>query len=265
MRIKPSLHYILSTTVILLAVMGITLSIISVRHEELVMEQMKIQAKALFQQIVITRRWIADHGGVFVEKLPWVEANPYLKNSHITDKEGKRYVKENPAMVTKQLSQYAQKDKLYSFHITSLKLINPENRPDAFEENALRVFDEKKTRELFKIEKIGGSHYYRYIAPLYVEEACLECHAKQGYKVGDIRGAISITVPMDYAFSVISSDRKNMVFSGMLMVAVLMVVLFVMTGRMVINPIRRIRAFMADFSRTGKPDFPVLKTRDEIE
>ena len=76
MRINLSLKYILSTTVVLLAVMGITLGIISKRHEELVMEQMKIQAKALFQQIVITRRWIADHGGVFVEKLPWEKPNP---------------------------------------------------------------------------------------------------------------------------------------------------------------------------------------------
>ena len=70
---------------------------------------------------------------------------------------------------------------------------------------------------------------------------------------------------MDYAFSVISSYRKNMVYSGILMVAVLMVVLYVVTGRMVINPIRRIRAYMADFSTTGKPDFPVLRTNDEVE
>ena len=265
MRLNLSLKYILSTTIILLLVMGVILGIISVRHEELVMEQTKIQAKALFQQIVITRRWIADHGGVFVEKLPWVEENPYLKNSRLTDTEGRRYVKENPAMVTKQLSQYAQKDKLYSFHITSLKLMNPENAPDDFEKSALRAFDEKKLQELAKVEKIAGSHYYRYIAPLYVEDACLECHAKQGYVVGDIRGAISITVPIDYAFTVISSDRRNMIFGGILMVAVLMVALSLMTGRMVINPIKKIRTFMADFSENGKPDFPVLQTNDEIE
>jgi len=265
MRINLSLKYILSTIVILLVVMGVTLGIISVRHEELVMEQTKIQAKTLFQQIVITRRWIADHGGVFVEKLPWVEANPYLKDSQMIDTKGKKYLKENPAMVTKQLSKYAQKDKLYSFHITSLKLMNPENAPDDFERSALRAFDEKKLQELAKIEKTGGSHYYRYIAPLYVEGACLECHAKQGYIVGDIRGAISITVPIDYAFSAINSDRKNMIVGGILMVAVLMVVLSLMTGRMVINPIKKIRTFMVDFSENGKPDFPVLKTNDEIE
>lgn len=265
MRINLSLKYILATTVILLIVMGVTLGIIAKRHEELVMEQTKIQAKALFQQIVITRRWIADHGGVFVEKLPWVEANPYLKDSQMIDTKGKKYIKENPAMVTKQLSKYAQKDKLYSFHITSLNLMNPENAPDDFERSALRAFDEKKLQELAKIEKIGEAHYYRYIAPLYVEEACLECHAKQGYIVGNIRGAISITVPIDYAFSAISSDRKNMIVGGILMVAVLMVVLSLMTGRMVINPIKKIRTFMADFSENGKSDFPVLKTNDEIE
>lgn len=264
MRLNLSLKYILSTTVILLAVMGITLGVISRRHEELVMEQMKIQAKALFQQIVITRRWIADHGGVFVEKLPWVETNPYLKSAGITDIEGKQYVKENPAMVTKQLSQYAQKDRLYSFHITSLQLMNPDNAPDEFEKTALRAFDQRSATEMSKIEKTGESHFYRYIAPLYVEQACLDCHSHQGYHIGDVRGAISISVPMEYAFSVIDSDRKNMVIAGLLTVSLLMLVLYVITGRLVINPIRRIRAYMADFSKTGRKDYPPLGTKDEL-
>ena len=33
------------------------------------------------------------------------------------------------------------------------------------------------------------------MAPLFVEKQCLKCHAKQGYKVGDIRGGISISFP----------------------------------------------------------------------
>lgn len=265
MRLNLGPKYMLLTALVLLTVMGITLGIISVRHEELVMEQTKIQAKALFHQIVITRRWIADHGGVFVEKLPWVRENPYLKAPPLVGSGGKKYIKENPAMVTKQLSMYAQKDKLYSFHITSLKLINPENAPDEFEKTALALFDGKKAVEMSKIEKIGEARYYRYIAPLYVEEACLECHANQGYKIGDIRGAISINVPMDYAFSVITSDRRNMIVGGVLMVGVLMLMLSIMTGRLVINPIKKIRSFMADFSRIGRPDFPLLETNDEIE
>ena len=34
------------------------------------------------------------------------------------------------------------------------------------------------------------------MGPLVTEESCLKCHAAQGYKVGDIRGGISVSVPM---------------------------------------------------------------------
>ena len=115
MRINLSLKYIISTIIILVVVMGMTLIVISKRQERLILAQTEMQAKALFQQVVITRRWIADHGGVFVEKLPWVKPNPYLPDSLIRDEKGRRYVKENPAMVTKQLSQYAQKKAFISF------------------------------------------------------------------------------------------------------------------------------------------------------
>jgi signal transduction histidine kinase len=265
MRLTIGLKYILAVTIVMLIFMGITLGVISYRHKELVIEQTKIQAKALFQQIVITRRWVADHGGVFVEKLPWVEPNPFLKDPLMTDREGRRFVRENPAMVTKQLSKYAQKDKLYSFHITSLKLMNPENAPDAFEKAALLEFDEKKTGEASTIEKIDNADFFRYIAPLYVEQACLECHHDQGYRIGDVRGAISITVPMEYALSTIASDRKYMAISAILTVAALISVLFMVTRSMVILPINMIRDHMQRFSKTGKADMPVLRTDDEIE
>jgi hypothetical protein len=41
--------------------------------ESLLYEQVRKQAESIYQQIVITRKWIADHGGIYVEKLPWVE------------------------------------------------------------------------------------------------------------------------------------------------------------------------------------------------
>jgi hypothetical protein len=48
----------------------------------------------------------------------------------------------------------------------------------------------------------------RYVVPLYIEKSCLPCHGepagekditgriKEGYKEGDLRGAISIIVPI---------------------------------------------------------------------
>lgn len=264
-RLSLGLKFIVATTTVLLLVMSITLCLVSKRHQELVFEQTKMQAKALFQQVVITRRWIADHGGVFVEKLPWVKVNPYLKDPLMEDKGGKKYVRENPAMVTKQLSLYAQSHGLFSFHITSLKLLNPENAPDDFERQALIEFESKKTNEAFKVEKIGSLNYFRYIAPLYVEEACLECHIKQDYREGDVRGAISITVPMEHALSVISTDRKYMIAAATTTAAALVVVLFLITRMVVIGPLYRIRTFMHEFSGGKRREFPVLATGDELE
>ncbi len=265
MRINLGLKYIISTSIILVIVLGITLGILAKRHKELVIAQTELQAKSLFSQIVITRRWVADHGGVFVEKLPWVKPNPYLNNQLILDTAGKQYVKENPAMVTKQLSAYAQKEGLYFFHITSLKLLNPDNAPDEFERRALIDFEARRLNESSKIEKIGASHYFRYIAPLYVEGSCLQCHSKQGYRIGDIRGAISVSVPMGYAFNIIGADRKYMIFGGFAAVTVLMAVLFLATRHMVIIPINKIRTLMFKFSKSGEAEATVLKTGDEIE
>ncbi len=36
----------------------------------------------------------------------------------------------------------------------------------------------------------------RLMRPLITEKGCLKCHAVQGYRVGDIRGGISVSVPM---------------------------------------------------------------------
>lgn len=265
MRLNLSLKYILSITVILLLVLGLTFGVIARHHKQLVMAQTELQAKALFQQVLITRRWVADHGGVYVEKLPWVTPNPYLANATIRDLQGKRYVKENPAMVTKQLSQYAQKEGLYVFHITSLKLMNPENAPDEFEARALKDFETKNIKEASEVSKIGNSHYFRYIAPLYVEKACLSCHAHQGYSVGNVRGGICVSMPMDYAMAMLNSDRHAMLAGGITVVAALILSLFFMTRRMVITPISSMKTVMARFSTSNDTSVPLIKTGDEIE
>ena len=265
MRFNLSVKYAVFIMFVLVVVLGSTFRVIYKKHEELTMAQINMQAKALFKQVVITRRWVAEHGGVYVEKLPWVEPNPYLRNADITDVKGKRYVKENPAMVTKQLSQYAEREKLYVFHITSLKLMNPENAPDAFERAALVDFETRQVKEATTTERMGTSSYYRYIAPLYIEKACLECHNHQGYKIGDVRGAISVSIPIDLFIEANAVERRYMVAGMILVGAFTVLTLFLVTRRIVISPISRIRTQMAALSKSGSPDMSQKHDGDEIE
>jgi signal transduction histidine kinase len=183
----------------------------------------------------------------------------------ITDVTGKQYVKENPALVTRKLSLYAEREGAYYFRITSLKLVNPGNAPDRFEAAALREFEGGTKTEATTIEEVGDSSRFRYIAPLYVEGSCLSCHAKHGYRLGEIRGAISVSLPMDYALAMISSDRKYMVAGGAGTVLVVMLALFAVTRHTVIRPIARMRSLMHKFSEDGDPAVPLLRTGDELE
>ena len=79
-------------------------------------------------------------------------------------------------------------------HITSLDPVRPENAADEWEKRALQAF-EREEKEVSAIEQVGDETYYRFMRPLFVEDACLKCHARQGYKVGDVRGGISVSVP----------------------------------------------------------------------
>ncbi len=142
----------------------------------------RTRAKTLFQMIVITRQWVAEN----------------------RDK-----IKPVPAIATKELSNYAKEMAEFNFHITSDKLVNPKNKPDKFEISAMNYFKEKKTKEFFRFEKNNkGETVFRYMAPLYINKSCLKCHYYQGYKIGDFRGGISVTIPV--------SDLENYVKNSVL-------------------------------------------------
>jgi signal transduction histidine kinase len=265
LKISLSLKFVIGTGVVLILAMALSTYFITEKNRDLIIEQLDIQAKTLFSQIVLTRRWIADHGGVFVEKFPWKKSSPYLSDADLVDLKGKKYMKESPAMVTKELSRYAREEGAYWFNITSLKLTNPENAPDEFEEAALKKFEAGLVKDDSRIEEIDSSLFYRYIAPLYVEEACLKCHSHQGYKVGDVRGAISVSVPMQYALSMISSEKRTMVTASFATISILMIVLFVMMKELVLRPVNQLKSSIDDFSRGNRTETTVIKTGDELE
>lgn len=235
------------------------------QQERLIMAQIEREARVLFRQVVITRAWIADHGGVFIEKLPNMKRSPYLRDDEISDQHGKKYLLKTPAMITKELSRYAEDQGLYWFHITSLKLTNPENAPDDFERKALAGFERNESQELFTVEKVDRKPFLRYIAPLYIEEGCLKCHSHQGYRVGDVRGAISITLPVEKTYAEIGQTRRTMAVAGGLMVLTLAGVLFFMIRKLVLTPTRRMQSSIQAFSEGKFDQNSVIATGDEFE
>ncbi|MDH3393406.1 MAG: DUF3365 domain-containing protein [Desulfobulbaceae bacterium] len=200
--------FILLIGLVVIVSYGITFYRTSSFQQQLVFDQTVRQARMLHKQILLTRKWVADHHGVFLLKAPGVESSKFLLDAQVVDVKGRKFVKRNPAMVTRELSAYAQREGVSSFRVTSLKPLNPDNAPDDFERDSLLLFQNEGVPEVSKIQSGASGKILRYIAPLVVEDSCLDCHKEQGYVIGDIRGGLSITIPVDWAFESISSNNK---------------------------------------------------------
>jgi PAS domain S-box-containing protein len=154
-------------------------------------------ANAFFQQIIVSRAWNAGHGGVYVPITADTQPNVYLpaKNRDITADNGLRLTKINPAFMTRQMAELAEKTQGgIRFHVTSLRPIRPENKPSEWEQRWLQSF-EQGVKEQGEFFDDGTSTWFRYMAPLVTGRECLSCHAQQGYKEGDVRGGISVALP----------------------------------------------------------------------
>ncbi len=225
--------FMLSTSmVIALVLSGIVLET-TVRTRQLINDAKLIQARVVFNTIVLMRKWNAHYGGVFVEKRAGVESNPYLEHPDIRVTDGRIFTLRNPALMTRELSEYAEKDGLFTFHITSLKMLNPHNQPDAFEEKALRKFEESNVREVYLTEHINDKTYFRYMAPLRVEKDCLECHGKQNYAVGDVRGGISITFDIEDLQKKLRFNTFAIIFFGIIITAILLALIYYFTAKLI--------------------------------
>ena len=161
-------------------------------------ELARIQANDSFEKDLIYRRWAAKHGGVYVPATKETPPNPYL--SHLEERDvltpsGRRLTLVNPAYMTRQVHELGLKEYGRQGHITSLNPIRKENAPDPWEKRALEAFD-KGEKESVSIETLAGKPHLRLMRPLFTETGCLKCHAAQGYQVGDLRGGISVSVPM---------------------------------------------------------------------
>jgi len=189
---------------------------IQARTTELVQSTVLEQARSYADLIIAARAWNAAHKGVWVEKSAEVTTNPYLAaiGVHADDalSDGTPVTLRNPAAMTREIADtlpFAANGSV--FKLTSLRPVNPDNAPDAWERAGLVQF-ERGTKEHFAVTGAdSAASSFRYMRPLVVEANCLTCHARQGYQVGDIRGAISIRLSYASAARSLVSNRTNLI------------------------------------------------------
>lgn len=173
----------------------------------------KIEAESSFNKDLIYRKWAAMHGGVYVPVTENTQPNKYLK--HIKNRDvvidSVKYTLVNPAYMTRQVHEMAKFLYEAKGHITSLSPIRPENKADDWETKVLHEF-ENGTIEKSEIVRIGKEKHFRFMKVLKVDNSCLKCHANQGYKLNDIRGGISVSVPLKEYLNAANSQIQKTIF-----------------------------------------------------
>jgi PAS domain S-box-containing protein len=156
------------------------------------------EAKSHFQKDEAFRFWASTHGGFYVPVNDRTPPNPYLvgvAERDIETKSGEKLTLMNPAYALRQMNQEYAETYGVAGHITSLLPLNPDNKPDAWEKDALESF-EKGISEIYEFSDFENKPALRFMRPLVTKKGCLKCHRHQGYVVGDIRGGVSVAVPM---------------------------------------------------------------------
>lgn len=152
------------------------------------------RAQFVFKMVESVRLWNARHGGVYAPVDDYTQPNPYLKvpEREITTPSGTALTMINPAYMTRQLTDVVAELSQLRLHLTSLKPLNPNNEPDTWERSQLEKF-ERGVGEVSELVGQGSEAVFRFIAPLRVQQPCLKCHEHQGYRLGDIRGGVSVS------------------------------------------------------------------------
>jgi len=213
--------YILLYVISAIIAFGLT-GVIDDWHNESVNTQKNIllkEAKTLYQNQLNTRKWNSMYNGVYVKPLKNQKPNKYLDNPTLKVNDKLTLIKINPAWMSRQLSELSN-IKNFSFRITGLDPINPENTPSAFEKKAIEKFKNKDLKEYYEISSDGKLNY---MGATKVSKSCISCHPK--YVLGEVNGGISVSLKSNEYTTIMESLNNKTILAKLGIVLFLSIII----------------------------------------
>ncbi len=261
------------------------------------------QGRSIAQEILIFRKWAASFGGVWT-KDKYTPDVGYLMEISAPSGELKAYGSgeslgslgefhiylHNPALATRELSLLSNVNYGWSFRAVSDRYMAPSDKPDSWEKRAIEEIKKKWKRGMTEYWGWDGNKF-RFAKAIVVKKACLKCHGTKdeidpvlykamvakygeeavkratGYKEGDLRGIISVTILPP---SVISTAAGLIDFWNIGALILAFLIFWYFAQNEIIKPIEKLTKAAHDIS-LGKLDIDLgvrgLKedeTKDEI-
>ena len=224
-------------------------------------------------------RIAVDNAGNFAKVI--VETREYM--SSVVHGEPEHNYGLVPQVVATQVARRITRDSSYYVRQVSLRYRNPGNRPDAYEAEQLARFPKNRATETSRIIKIKGQEVFRYMLPMFAEQSCLECHGtydaaplfvrqrfprghySYNYRIGEIIGAVSVTIPMSQLYREIGANLELDIALRGLIFLIIIVIMGALMKKAIITPVTLLSATITRVTRTGTfAERLPQKTNDEI-
>lgn len=190
-----------------------------------------------------------------------------------------------PVVASTRIGELVARDLDYRIRQVSDRYRNQKNAPDTFESAALQKFYlSPYLKEYYAVTTIQGEPVFRYMQPFRAEQSCLECHGDPqaapdyikrlfpeekdqayNYKIGEIIGAASVTIPMEKLYRQIYANVRNDFFYTGSLILVLITALGLLTRMTVTVPLTRLGEGIREIILTGRFETKIPRRgRDEI-
>lgn len=177
----------------------------------------------------------------------------------------------NPAAVGRGVGEIFNENTGYHIKQTRINPRNEKNAPDSFEAQVLLRFkNQPELTEYYTEDVVNGEPVFRYMIPLRVRESCLQCHGgsvgetdvagypKEGLHVGDLGGAISLTVPTKQFIADLKAEVIRHMWFFILLLTVILVVTYCLVRRLVTVPLGELQEAA---SRLGRGEMDIEGSR----
>ena len=184
-------------------------------------------------------------------------------------------------VATRVAKRVTQHTKFYLRQV-SLRYRNPENRPDAYEAAQLEKF-RSDPREIYGIVKTGDTPVFRYLQPMLATATCLECHGSYraapefvkkrfppghfsyNYRVGEVIGAVSVSIPMKDLYAQLGVNLEFELLARGLVFLVVILVMGALMSRQIVKPVKMLSEVIVRATKSGSFDEKLPQdSQDEI-
>jgi PAS domain S-box-containing protein len=180
-------HYAVAAALAWTAFIAASLGWSLFEQRSAMLDNARHDAQINFQKEMLFQFWMASHGG----------DAPATNNSAPTPDVARAQERAvvNPTPMLSQILGQNPNPEGYRSHLSSQKPMHTGNTPDAWETGALQTFAKGAT-EVASTAIIDGQEYMRVMRPLVNVASCQSCHGANDYQIGDIRGGMSVSVPL---------------------------------------------------------------------